>query len=384
MKITANNLNFAISAPAPNPVFQTANHDNTHAAPCKMSNYSSILFKNHFAGESAISFGTIRQNNSLGLAEDTGFFRDLPTLNGAVNLLKTNFPNGAQILDYACSDGEEAISIYALLGRDAKKFDINAYDTSPFMIARAKAHKYCVKGEYWDKFLLKDYFSQNKPERRAARAFSRLMEDLSGDGRENMSTRQRCRNEECYGSEKYFKFKPKYWDKIAYSEGDIQDIDKHFYEKPIGAVFFRNAFYHVFRPQAEKSRQDGEFQGYREMSCDEIKEKTAEIIEKIDSVLEPGGIFVMGDIAHEHLITANDDAENDEIASFSELYPDVYFPKGRFSPDTPVFKTSPIVKALEKKGYKPVHWAKCIIEEGFRKEDSVIIDVPTVWQKPKP
>ena len=46
---------------------------------------------------------------------DTLFYRDLSSLVSFSRMMKETFPNGADIMDFACSDGEEAISIYTLL-----------------------------------------------------------------------------------------------------------------------------------------------------------------------------------------------------------------------------------------------------------------------------
>lgn len=345
-------------------------HQNNQCSENNRTDYDSSIFRKNFLGNN-INFGTLRRNNSRTLAEDTGFFRDLTTLNSAVEILKTNFPDGAEILDYACSDGEESISLLALLGKDKKKFDIKAFDTSRKMISRAKKADYSIFTGYWDDFLFHPSSVLDKDKRQAMLAFYNMM-------RKDKTSEYLAKNLQSpqYYKQAFYTLKDKYKGDIEYNEGSIENIDMLNAEKPVGAVFFRNAFYHVFRPE------DGNEYNYKEMSSLEKIEKADEIIDKIDNVLEPGGIFVMGNIPAEHIFAADETIPDSEKTKLLDLYNDVYLDIPKLEDDLYVFNTSPIAKALQERGYEPVCTSKCRIGEDLKSLKPVEIDVPTVWKKP--
>lgn len=341
-------------------------------------NHNYDCYKNNFEGNS-ISFGTLIRRNHLNLSEDTAFFRDLGTLNAAVDILKSNFPDGAEILDYAASDGQEALSILALLGKDREKFDIKAFDTSYHLISHAKNGCYSIINGYWDDFLIN--FFKSKSERKATRAFNKIMKKDIIDCGNSLEHNNAIRSRD-YECNNFYNVRPKYANAIKYDVGSIENIDEIGSKKQAGAVFFRNAFYHVFRPMDPDSPiKSYNHEQYREMSYDEIVEKSNEIIGKVDKILKPGGIFVMGDVIHEHLIKVNKNDNCDKIKVF-DAYGNINS-SGTLDNDSFIAKESPIVKALQDRGFQPVYTGKCLLKKGFTQEDSKYIDVPTIWQKPE-
>ena len=91
------------------------------------------------------TFKSLKLQNSLNNYSDTSFYRDPKTLFEATKILLEHFPGGCDILDFAGSNGEEAISLYSFLNdKEECKYKIYSYDTSEKAIALAKKGVYTV------------------------------------------------------------------------------------------------------------------------------------------------------------------------------------------------------------------------------------------------
>lgn len=205
----------------------------------------------------------------------TSFFRDSETLEIATGLLKRNFPQGASILDYACSDGEEAISILALLdGDDENKYEIMALDKSSSAIKEAKKGRYReARGHGDEAFLFNPYEDMISGKNRKLKdKFIKIMDETT-------------RNEKrIYG----YTVKEKYQDKIKFQpfeQGDIFDINKINTSKPVGAVFFRNAMYQLLGRGFDYANQKNIYAQ---------RETIIDLVDEVYNKLEPGGVFVLG------------------------------------------------------------------------------------------
>lgn len=205
----------------------------------------------------------------------TSFFRDSETLEIATGLLKRNFPQGASILDYACSDGEEAISILALLdGDDENKYEIIALDKSSSAIKEAKKGRYReARGHGDEAFLFNPYEDMISGKNRKLKdKFLKIMDETT-------------RNEKrIYG----YTVKEKYQDKIKFQpfeQGDIFDINKLTTSKPVGAVFFRNAMYQLFGRGFDYANQKNIYAQ---------RETITDLVDEVYNKLESGGVFVLG------------------------------------------------------------------------------------------
>ena len=205
----------------------------------------------------------------------TSFFRDVETLEIATEVVKRKFPKGATILDYACSDGEEAISILALLdGDDENKYDIIGLDKSSSAIKEAKKGRYREATGYGDEGFLfnlhEDMISEKN--RRLKDKFLKIMDETT-------------RNEKRIYA---YTVKEKYKDKIRFQpceQGDIFDIDKVITSKPVGAVFFRNAMYQLFGRGFDYADQKNVYTQ---------RETIMDLVDEVYKKLEPGGVFVLG------------------------------------------------------------------------------------------
>lgn len=205
----------------------------------------------------------------------TSFFRDIKTLELATGVIRRNFPEGASILDYACSDGEEAISILALLdGDDENKYDIVGLDKSASAIEAAQKGRYREAMGYGEEgFLFNPYDGViSEKNKKIKEKFRKIMDET-------------VRNEKrIYG----YTVKEKYKDKIKYEpceKGDIFAISELETQKPVGAVFFRNALYQLFG------------RGFDYADINKVFAQRETVIDLVDEVynkLAPGGVFVLG------------------------------------------------------------------------------------------
>ena len=109
---------------------------------------------------------------------DSWFFRDYNTLKAAADEIKYTFPQGAEVLDYACSNGEETISLKALL--PDTRYKIIGYDTSESALKLARRGIYTVFSHWHDSFLLPDS-SPNRIERSLKSGFYNIMEETGPD-----------------------------------------------------------------------------------------------------------------------------------------------------------------------------------------------------------
>lgn len=258
--------------------FKKVNVNNKNVAPTiPYSIYDSKLRQQQISSNNYLvnfkGFNSVSADYQMPMC--TSFFRDINTLSLATETIKKNFPDGAAILDYACSDGEEAISILALLdGDDENKYDIIGLDKSSSALIAAARGRYREAVGYGDEAFLfnthENVISKNKLELK--KRFLKIMDE---------TTRTDNRVDG-------YRVKDAYKNKIKFEsceKGDIFDISKIETEKPVGAIFFRNAFYQLFGKDFDPDdRQE----------LNEVKPAIVDLMTEICNKLEPGGIFVSG------------------------------------------------------------------------------------------
>ncbi len=311
-----------------------------------------------------INFTSLKQTTgNENLFIDTAFYRDLPTLIGFTKLMQEQFPDGADIMDFACSNGEEAISLYSLLNdKDAPKYKIHCYDTSDKAIELARNNIYSVNNHnHYDYFLL--YSNNDKLKSDVRRCFNDLMEEISRPDINLNDERyvEYLKTISVYFNEKYYKVKDQYKHNFKFEKGDIRNILNIEPDKQVGAVFFRNALYHITNNHVFDNVYD-------KQTIDRIwnTDKYAAIQDVVDKVYEkllPGGFLVLGNDEKEHIYQADKYTPKEEIF-FDERSMEYLRIK------------SPLLKALKKDGkFVPVCSTKC--------ETSSMGDltVYTVWQK---
>lgn len=292
----------------------------------------------------------------------TAFYRDLNTLINVSDLIRQEFPNGTDIMDFACSNGEEAISLYSLINdKNNCKYKIHCYDTSDKAIKLAKLNVHSIFNGTPDEFLI-DKKPLNEIYKNIARCFNELMEEVTPPNFEiNDKDFIDLRRKEDDFIEKYFKVKDEYFSNFEFKKGDIRDILNIQPEKKVGAVFFRNAFYHITNNHTFE-------RVYDKKTLDKILETNKEeviqdVVDKVYEKLLPGGFFVLGDDEKEHIYQADKYTPNDEIY-FDDITDEYLRIK------------SPLLKALKKDGkFKPVLSSKC---KTMAMGDFTVY---TVWQK---
>lgn len=319
-------------------------------------------------GKQPVSFGSLKLKNDENNFSDTCFYRDIPTLRAAEKLLRYSFPNGTIIMDFAGSNGEEAISLYSLLNDSSQtKYKIYSYDKSKkavelgkkgiYTVFSANANDYFLLPDSKYSKLLKDKNGQVKELRER---FLEMMEPVARPAYEINDRNYLYRltaSPNFYV--KYFRLKDEYKDKIKIEEGDIHNIKNLLPDKKAGAILFRNAFY------IETGNYGiNEFSLLEDLSVNK-KEIIENIVDKVYDKLLPGGLFILGDIEKEHIYIADNHVKDK----------DKYFVRNY---GVEICKTPLLWSALEKGGrFEPIFYKKVDSPCAF-KED---MKVPTIWRK---
>ena len=253
---------------------------------------SNISFKSYYAC-----------NPKTHLPASSSFFGDLPTLKTAVSLIEKNFPNGTDILVYAGSNGEEAISILSLL-RKPDKFNIYSIDPFKNAIEYAKDGFFSVHCFADDAFLINNKLKTDA-EKKAAKGFAKYLREIEKPQFDlnNIPEEFRAleRENPYFTFERFYQLKPFARTRIQFIEGDIRDIGKFKTERPVGAIFFRNALYHL-----TDNDLVGIFNhGYKPNTEVNRYEILRALINDVDKKLAQNGIFVLGNHAQEHFYVAD-------------------------------------------------------------------------------
>lgn len=291
---------------------------------------------------------------------DTSFYRDLYTLVNAGEILRETFPEGTDIIDLACSNGEEAISIYSLINDKEKiYYNIYGYDKNPKVIDLANKGVHTVyHPASHDNFLLRTH-QKNEVYKDVARCFHEIMEETGKPNYEiNDPSFMNFLKEHPDFDIKYFKVKDEYKNNFKFDVGDVNDLADLGPEK-VGAVFLRNAIYILTNNYALDELEIGS-----EETTINKEAVINSLVDKVYDKLLPGGIFVVGSNEKDHIYLADDFTPScntrfiDEYAAY-------------------IYKKSPLVSALEKNGrFEPVLYSQCNSSLGE-------IKVPTIWRKVK-
>ena len=312
---------------------------------------------------------------------DSYFFRGTDALDVVIKELKDKFPNGGKIYDFACSDGEEAITLMAMLGKnDLQKYKINCYDVCLDAINLARKGVYSVFSGLGDDFLLDGEALASKSDKK--KKFFELFHSIMIP---TVAPKYSLSNTEKYFyvksvipdfKEKYFTLKPAFKKLLNFEFGDIRALNNIEPDEKVSAILFRNAFYHLYDNEIMKIFNGKKLDNY---SCGEKdKQKIVDsLIDKIHKKLEVGGTFTIGDYFSEHAFLANKFVANSDKEKFINMP----FFSTRFEKFKNLFfmKKSPIVKALERDGrFIPIH-SSPVTGYPLNKPFSGV----TVWQKVK-
>lgn len=239
-------------------------------------------------------------DNDFAKSHSTGFFRDMPTLTKSVEIIKNNFPEGGQILDYGVADGSEAITLYSIFNDD--RYKIKGFDVNQDLINKAKVGYYEKDLDFLD-----DVNFCSPEETKHFRNFIKITQCPDDD----------CSFPTIFTNE--FRLNKKAKNSIEYNCGDIRDIDTNTDKKAI-AIYFRNALYHLTdNTDGICLRSPGVAMVSKNRSYEEKEKIIKEIADKIYDKLEVGGIFVIGDSAHENLYFAPKGTKKEDKVKISDL-----------------------------------------------------------------
>ena len=299
-------------------------------------------------------------NPKTNMSTSTSFYHDLITLKKAVGIIEKNFPKGADILVYAGSNGEEAISVYSLF-KNPENYTIYSIDPYRDAIEYAKRGIYSVHRLCDDGFIINDQ-AHTEDEIQAGKCLSNCLEEI-----EKPPFKLNNLTDLIYFLrydspaiiwEKFYKLKPAVRNNIKFIEGDIRDINSFKTDKPVGGIFFRNALYHLTNNNLFGVLEYGD---KPDMEIDRCKILN-ELITTVDKKLAVNGIFVMGNHSQEHLYMADNHTPQNEKVPFKNIY---------------LMTTPPHIEAILKNG----HFKKCYEQEIPMPWSSFSIKMPLIWEK---
>lgn len=331
------------------------------------------------------SFKSLLHQDREGFVNDSSFFRDYKTLKAATDEIKKEFPEGAEILDYACSNGEETISLKCLL--DDPAYKIIGYDCSTDALKLAKRGVYTVFSNWYDSYLLgsggyspytavKDPYLPSPKEQYMLRGrFNKIMDEvpcrseyLSINNKSNFHALKYAKK---YFQEKYFKIKDTFKQQIDIRRGNILNITERRTEKPVAAVFFRNALYHLCDNNIDEVIFNNSFMN---LSVNR-KAILKDLVDKIHEALDKNGIFVIGTHIKDHIFWIDKFTEEKNRVKLKDT---PFMKDSKFvhmHGDSLCARISPLVEALTDGGrFVPIAYSK--VSEFWNS-----IDVPTVWKK---
>jgi hypothetical protein len=307
-------------------------------------------------------------DEKTGLSTSTSFYLHYPVLQKAANIINETFPQGTNIMVYAGSNGEEALSLNTLL-RNKNNYQIYSIDPCSVAIDYAKRGIYGVHPQMSDGFLIND--SKDKKEEQLSKKFHKHFTEISKPKEriDNVTDSVYCMS---YGGveifpQRYFVPKASLNNNVHFIKGDINDIENFkldSQDEKAGAIFFRNAFYHVIKNDLNGVINYGE-----EPNLDLNKRQVLDelINDKIYNKLALGGILVLGNHLQEHLFLADKSMSEDDTIPFNSAR------------NLRLSKSHLILDALNKHGnFKPVYKG---IVTGFSKEATT--KLPLIWQKIK-
>lgn len=333
-----------------------------------------------------ISFGSLRRTITKPI--DTDFFRGINTLKTAVNYILRKYPRGTNILDYACSSGEETLSLAMLLG---DRYRIIGLDSDSDAIKLAKNGIHSVFSDCEDSFLLGHESKLTREQAYLKQLFHKYFSPTEEpECSLNNSSGYLSRVISARFKEEHFKMESAATRHVEFRDpavGDVLNVDSFEPTKRVGGIFFRNAFYHLTGNNISEILKGGTI----------IKpdtEKIAKIVDRVHSRLDDDGIFVIGSHTKEHLFIASENTADSETIKYSDT--ETYKANkeklqilwGTSSgnkaienlsrlKDLRFLKTSPLRSALEKDGkFIPVYWD--------RVEEFPELKVPVIWQKVTP
>ena len=302
-------------------------------------------------------------DNDTGNSLSTNFYHDSEVLQKSVKIIEKEFPDGTDILVYAGSNGEEALSLNTLLN-NRQKYKIYSIDKSSKAIDFAHNGIYAIHPLAEDGFLV-NHNSENNKQLLRQIFYKNFIETSKPANPVNNIYDPiytiRFDNIELY-PQRFFIPKKSCKENISFIKGDIRDIEQLNKYNKAGAIFFRNAIY-----QLTDNDLNGVFKFGDKPNFETDKRKVInELIEKIYNKLETNGIFVLGNHLQEHLYIADKTIPLEDTVLVDKIR------NIRF------MKNHPIIEALNKNGkFKP------LFEFLIPGLGNNTLQIPLIWQKIK-
>lgn len=317
----------------------------------------------------AINFSSYNKlDKNTGLPTSTAFYLDYPVLEESAQIINKTFPKGTNIMVYAGSNGEEALSLNTLL-KNKSYYQIYSIDPCSEAMNYAKRGIYAVHPLMTDGFLIND-IKDEKQEQLTQKFYKHFTEipkpkkqiDNVCDDIYNLT----FDSIELF-PQKYFIPNCSINSNMHFVKDDIKNIknvELNFHEGKVGAIFFRNAFYHVIKNDLTGIVEYGDTPDLRSNKRQILDDL---INDKIYNKLEVGGILVLGNHLQEHLFIADKSIPIEETILFDPIR------NLRYSSKHLLFE------ALNKQGkFKPIYNG---IVSGLNKENNC--KLPLIWQKIK-
>ena len=313
---------------------------------------------------SSINFKSYNMiDNNTGNSISTNFYHDSDVLQKSVKIIEKEFPKGTNILVYAGSNGEEALSINTFLEK-RQKYNIYSIDKSNKALDFAHKGIYAIHPLAEDGFLLN---LNNEPNKQfLSRIFHKNFIEINkpsipvNNVSDPIYTIQ-LDNINLY-PQKYFIPKKSCKKNVSFIKGDIKDIESFNNHQKAGAIFFRNAFY-----QLTDNDLNGVFKYGDKPNIETNKRKIIqELIDKIYNKLEKNGIFILGNHLQEHIYIADRTIPLEDTILVDNVR------------NIRLMKRHPIIEALNKNGrFKP------LFEFLIPGLGNNVLKLPLIWQKIK-
>ena len=294
---------------------------------------------------------------------DSWFNRDGKTLQKASDEIRANFPNGADVLIYGCSTGEENISFKTYLPES--KYRAIGYDTSGSALRLGKRGVYSVFSGWYDSYLL-PFDSKREIKGKYPDEYENLLKfrekfyDITyevpacNEYRDinNKTDYMKLKYSNPSFVEKYYCLRSNYKNQMDLRHGNFLDVGKVRKERPVGGISFRNALYHLCENNVNEVLNFDTPSG----SIKNKKNLIENLVNGVYRTLDDGGVFVIGNHLKEHLFLADETTPKENVINFCDT--PFYVESNanhRAHKFMKCFKTSPLVEALLKDGkFEPI------------------------------
>lgn len=338
----------------------------------RITNQNLYAYKNNNLPQTNPSFTSLLHvDQRTGNVNDSWFNRDIKTLERAADEIHSSFPNGADILIYGCSTGEENISLKMLRPEDS--YRVIGYDNSVDALRIGKRGVYTLFSNWYDSYLLpvSDFFALENDSSKLLKQICQRTNELrkrfhkfmyevpaSREFRDinNKSSFMGIKYNTKNFVEKFYRVREEFREQIDLRYGNFLNVGQVRKERPVGGIFFRNAIYHLCKNNVnEVLNFDAPPQSFanKEMLMENI-------VKGLYKTLDDSGIFVIGNHIKEHLFLADETVPDSKKVKLEDT--PFYNPSNihqREHKTLKCYKESPLINALLKDcKFEPIGFSK--------------------------